>query len=81
MECWHDLDAILFIAILSLMKTEAAVRRIALYALIFVSAGPLRPVSAQHLETLNASYASITGSRIPLWVAKDAGLFEKSDST
>ena len=32
--------------------------------------------SAQQLETLNASYASVTGSRIPLWIAKDAGLFE-----
>ncbi len=31
----------------------------------------------QPLETLNASYASVTGSRIPLWIAKDAGLFEK----
>ncbi|HEX9445050.1 MAG TPA: ABC transporter substrate-binding protein [Candidatus Binatia bacterium] len=29
------------------------------------------------LTTLNASYASVTGSRIPLWIAKDAGLFEK----
>ena len=34
-------------------------------------------ISAQPLETLNASYASVTGSRIPLWIAKDAGLFEK----
>lgn len=34
-------------------------------------------VSAQQLETLNVSYASVTGSRIPLWIAKDAGLFEK----
>lgn len=33
--------------------------------------------SAQQLETLNASYASVTGSRIPLWIARDAGLFEK----
>lgn len=32
---------------------------------------------AQPLETLNASYASVTGSRIPLWIAKDSGLFEK----
>src|SRR5262249_21668977 len=31
----------------------------------------------QPLETLKASYASVTGSRIPLWIAKDAGLFEK----
>src|SRR5512144_231545 len=34
-------------------------------------------IPAQQLETLNASYASVTGSRIPLWIAKDAGLFEK----
>ena len=33
--------------------------------------------SAQQLETLNVSYASVTGSRIPLWIARDAGLFEK----
>ncbi len=32
---------------------------------------------AQQLEMLNVSYASVTGSRIPLWIAKDAGLFEK----
>lgn len=32
---------------------------------------------AQQLDTLNVSYASVTGSRIPLWIAKDAGLFEK----
>jgi ABC-type nitrate/sulfonate/bicarbonate transport system substrate-binding protein len=35
-------------------------------------------VSAQQLDTLNVSYASVTGSRIPLWIAKDAGLFEKN---
>jgi NitT/TauT family transport system substrate-binding protein len=34
-------------------------------------------LSAQQLEPLNVSYASVTGSRIPLWIAKDAGLFEK----
>ena len=32
---------------------------------------------AQQLDTLNVSYASVTGSRIPLWIGKDAGLFEK----
>jgi NitT/TauT family transport system substrate-binding protein len=36
-----------------------------------------RDLFAQPLETLNASYASVTGSRIPLWIAKDSGLFEK----
>jgi len=34
-------------------------------------------LAAQQLEPLNVSYASVTGSRIPLWIAKDAGLFEK----
>jgi NitT/TauT family transport system substrate-binding protein len=37
----------------------------------------LSKVEAQPLETLNVSYASVTGSRIPLWIAKDTGLFEK----
>ena len=35
------------------------------------------PASAEQLDTLNVSYASVTGSRIPLWIAKDVGLFEK----
>ena len=42
---------------------------------IIVSA---QKVSAQQLDILNVSYASVTGSRIPLWIAKDAGLFEKN---
>jgi NitT/TauT family transport system substrate-binding protein len=50
---------------------------IALWALTATTLGAPRAASAQPLETLNASYASVTGSRIPLWVAKDAGLFEK----
>ena len=29
------------------------------------------------LEPLNVSYASVSGTRIPLWIAKDTGLFEK----
>ena len=33
--------------------------------------------SSKPLDLLNVSYASVTGSRIPLWIAKDAGLFEK----
>lgn len=33
--------------------------------------------SVKPLQPLNVSYASVTGSRIPLWIAKDAGLFEK----
>jgi len=47
--------------------------------LIFILAFPWCAVfaQAQQLETLNVSYASVTGSRLPLWIAKDAGLFEK----
>jgi NitT/TauT family transport system substrate-binding protein len=45
----------------------------AIFAILFLC----RPAAAQKLETLNASYASITGSRIPVWIAQDAGLFEK----
>ena len=37
----------------------------------------VRSALAQQLGTLNVSYASVTGSRIPLWIAKDAGLFER----
>ena len=37
------------------------------------------PVSAQEkkLEPLVVSYASVSGSRAPLWIAKEMGLFEK----
>jgi NitT/TauT family transport system substrate-binding protein len=45
------------------------------FALVSAAASPSL---AQQLETLNVSYASVTGSRIPLWIAKDAGLFEKN---
>src|SRR5258705_4475163 len=44
------------------------------FALVGAAASPSL---AQPLEPLNVSYASVTGSRIPLWIAKDAGLFEK----
>ena len=50
-----------------------------LVAMLIAGALLISPSStrAQPLETLNASYASVTGSRIPLWIAKDAGLFDK----
>lgn len=40
---------------------------------------PGRGVEAQEkkLDRLAVSYASVTGSRAPLWIAKDLGLFEK----
>ena len=50
---------------------------VALWTLIFATPGISRSLPAQQLETLNVSYASVTGSRIPLWVAKDAGVFER----
>ncbi len=35
------------------------------------------PVDAAAAERLRASYGSISGSTIPIWVTKEAGLFEK----
>jgi ABC-type nitrate/sulfonate/bicarbonate transport system substrate-binding protein len=45
-------------------------------ALLFVFASA---VAAQEkkLEPLVVSYASVSGSRAPLWIAKEMGLFEK----
>ncbi|TMA81741.1 MAG: hypothetical protein E6J74_38430, partial [Deltaproteobacteria bacterium] len=44
---------------------------------IFALVAVVHSATAQELPTLNVSYASVTGSRLPLWIAKDAGLFEK----
>lgn len=62
MECWVRIS-----------ERIALARYCAVIALV-VNVGV---ASVQQLETLNVSYASVTGSRIPLWIAKDAGLFEK----
>jgi len=35
------------------------------------------PGRAATLEKINASYGAISGSMAPIWVAKEAGLFEK----
>jgi NitT/TauT family transport system substrate-binding protein len=48
-----------------------------LVGLIFALICCVDVARAQQFDTLNVSYASVTGSRIPLWIAKDAGLFEK----
>lgn len=40
------------------------------------AAGPQEKI-ARPLDLLNVSYASVTGSRIPLWIAQEARLFEK----
>lgn len=61
--------------ILSLHSLRWLTRLSGLIVLVFVCY--LNDAASQPLETLNASYASVTGSRIPLWIAKDAGLFEK----
>ena len=53
----------------------AILRALTLFALTMMTS--VSSLSAQQLEPLNVSYASVTGSRIPLWIAKDAGLFEK----
>ena len=59
------------------MKIRKLPFLIALWTLIFATPSISRSLPAQQLETLNVSYASVTGSRIPLWVAKDAGVFER----
>jgi hypothetical protein len=43
----------------------------------FGEPGQAQERTPHQLESLNVAYVSITGSRIPLWIAKDAGLFEK----
>jgi hypothetical protein len=43
----------------------------------FGEPGQAQERTTPQLESLNVAYVSITGSRIPLWIAKDAGLFEK----
>ena len=45
-----------------------------LFGLVTVSAVP---VPAASLERVNASYGAISGSMAPIWVAKEAQLFEK----
>ena len=52
-------------------------RYLSIFAFAILAAPPPKIGSAQPLDTLNVSYASVTGSRVPLWIAKDAGLFEK----
>ena len=59
------------------MKANSLKRLLLCRAAIFATLLLCGPAVAQPLETLNVSYASVTGSRIPLWIAKDAGLFEK----
>jgi len=59
------------------MKIRKLPFLVALWTLIFATPSISRSLPAQQLETLNVSYASVTGSRIPLWVAKDAGVFER----
>jgi NitT/TauT family transport system substrate-binding protein len=45
--------------------------------LTLLGAASLQAQEPSKLQTLNVSYASVTGSRIPLWVAKEARFFEK----
>jgi len=50
---------------------------ITVFVLLVLRSAVFAAESLKPLQPLNASYASVTGSRIPLWIAKDAGLFEK----
>jgi NitT/TauT family transport system substrate-binding protein len=46
-------------------------------AVLILSVTSAAPVHAATLEKINASYGAISGSMAPIWVAKEAGLFEK----
>lgn len=46
------------------------------FALLLLSSLP-RTASAAALEKINASYGAISGSMAPIWIAKEAKLFEK----
>jgi ABC-type nitrate/sulfonate/bicarbonate transport system substrate-binding protein len=58
------------------LRINFTITSILLICLSWPIAGQTQEPSKQ-LQTLNVSYASVTGSRIPLWVAKEARLFEK----
>src|SRR4029453_3228645 len=58
-------------ALMNLMK-----RAIFTAALVLILA-PSVWTQEKKLEPLVVSYASVSGSRAPLWIAKEAGLFEK----
>src|SRR5574342_505575 len=51
-----------------------AARAIALHSIVGVLAAPLH---AATLEKIDASYGAISGSMMPIWVTKEARLFEK----
>lgn len=52
--------------------------QMALICTLFVSIGiTSRPLQAGTPEQINASYGAISGSMAPIWVAKEARLFEK----
>src|SRR2546428_5715099 len=46
-------------------------------ATLFLFFGPALLAQEKKLEPLVVSYASVSGSRAPLWIAKEMGLFEK----
>jgi NitT/TauT family transport system substrate-binding protein len=47
-----------------------------LFATLWISA-PALYAQEKRLDPLIVSYASVSGSRAPLWIAKEAGIFEK----
>ncbi len=52
-------------------------RQATLWVLCFFMRMPLGSLEAATLEKINASYGAISGSMAPIWVAKEARLFEK----
>jgi hypothetical protein len=57
--------------------TGTAMRTTYFIATLFLFFGPALLAQEKKLEPLVVSYASVSGSRAPLWIAKEMGLFEK----
>ena len=60
------------------MKMSRFFQKQAMGLVVFLLSGTLAaPVHGATLEKINASYGAISGSMAPIWVAKEARLFEK----
>jgi ABC-type nitrate/sulfonate/bicarbonate transport system substrate-binding protein len=52
-------------------------KKIGSIVLLFLAFSPAISAQEKRLEPLVVSYASVSGSRAPLWIAKEMGFFEK----
>jgi NitT/TauT family transport system substrate-binding protein len=64
---------------INLMRAWCCLRSVlvALFAVSAVTPASLSFAQDKKLDSFTISYASVSGTRAPLWIAKDLGLFEK----